>query len=212
MVKPTRPTVANLEMRRQWRSAMSRAHSRPVTDEKSGYAFKVDCEQVTRERRYIRAHGGLRGIAACLVVAYHLQFSDILLPIETATTFFKRGYLWVDLFFILSGFIISYTAWPAGPLLTRAELGQFLRHRVARIYPLHLFCLLYITAFLGAVALMQTVAGRPVMPGRWSAEGMISLSFELALLQAGELGTASPGTFHLGRSARKCSPTSCFQA
>jgi hypothetical protein len=43
----------------------------------------------------------LRGIAAMLVVFYHGTHTDFL-------GFFKFGYMGVDLFFVLSGFIILY--------------------------------------------------------------------------------------------------------
>jgi peptidoglycan/LPS O-acetylase OafA/YrhL len=56
----------------------------------------------------IRSHTGLRGIAALLVVFYHFHFAQPHLAFEDWTAFFERGYLMVDLFFVLSGFIISY--------------------------------------------------------------------------------------------------------
>lgn len=92
---------------------------------------------------YIRTHAALRGIAAFLVVAYHFQFgASHRLPVESTTAFFNRCYLLVDLFFILSGFIISYTR-DAGSLrvMSRGEARDFYVIRLARIYPLHVFCL-----------------------------------------------------------------------
>lgn len=67
-------------------------------------------DDVPSTPRHILSHTGLRGVAAILVVLYHAQFgAGHKLALKTTTTFFSRGYLWVDLFFILSGFIISYT-------------------------------------------------------------------------------------------------------
>ena len=111
-------------------------------------------------RREIKSHTGLRGFAALLVVAYHLQFGPgYKLQIETATAFFNRCYLMVDLFFLLSGFILCY--------VTNAELGitasqarTFLRDRVARIYPLHVFALVSLTAFTLLSAGLLAAAGR----------------------------------------------------
>ena len=108
--------------------------------------------------RYIRSHAALRGLAALAVVAYHLQFGAThRLAFETATPFFERGYLLVDLFFILSGFVISLTG--DADRTTRfdaRETYDFYVARLARVYPLHLFCLCYSAACaLGYTALVQ---------------------------------------------------------
>lgn len=103
-------------------------------------------------QRYITSHTSIRGVAALLVVLYHMQFGRTeYFAWESATTFFKRGYLWVDLFFILSGFVISYSA----RLDERAPYGwqqkrDFWFQRFARIYPLHLFALLTLLVVRGS--------------------------------------------------------------
>jgi peptidoglycan/LPS O-acetylase OafA/YrhL len=54
-----------------------------------------------------------------------------------------RGYLWVDLFFVLSGFVIALNykhLFAAG--FSRMAFATFLTRRVARIYPLYLVVLL----------------------------------------------------------------------
>jgi peptidoglycan/LPS O-acetylase OafA/YrhL len=107
------------------------------------------------------SHTGLRGIAALLVVAYHQQFAPgYRLPIETATSVFHRSYLMVDLFFILSGFIISYV-YHAERRLT--DVRGFLWARFARIYPLHVFALMILTGFtiLASALLVATGHERP---------------------------------------------------
>ena len=56
---------------------------------------------------------GLRGIAAMLVVLFHFRLAvdqtanDWLWPV--VGTFFDYGYLGVDIFFVISGFVISYS-------------------------------------------------------------------------------------------------------
>ena len=53
--------------------------------------------------RRMRALDGLRGMAAVLVVIYHADWPNQF----TALNLVKNGYLAVDLFFILSGLVIS---------------------------------------------------------------------------------------------------------
>ncbi len=89
----------------------------------------------------IRALTGLRGLAASLVAIYHF-IPTASLPDGPARTFIGRGYLWVDLFFVLSGFVIALNY---GPLfaggISREAFRLFVARRVARIYPLYVFIL-----------------------------------------------------------------------
>lgn len=141
------------------------------------------------EKRYIQSHCGLRGIAAALVVSYHLQFgANYLFHFESATPFFKRGYLWVDLFFILSGFIISFTTVTVDKKFTKNEIARFFRQRFARIYPLHLFCLLYLVSALGIIALLQNAIGSKVNDPHWTSDGAVSLLTEVLLIHAWGFG------------------------
>ncbi|TSH98165.1 acyltransferase [Verticiella sediminum] len=88
----------------------------------------------------IEALTGLRGIAAILVVLFH--YSGGFLPnldLAEHTRFVVKGYLWVDLFFLLSGFIMMHVHGAAfGQTLHAPVVKSFLVSRFARIYPLHL--------------------------------------------------------------------------
>jgi peptidoglycan/LPS O-acetylase OafA/YrhL len=89
--------------------------------------------------RYLPSLTPLRGIAALLVVMFHLtrQGAD-----PTVPGFFVRGYLGVDLFFILSGFVLTHVyvrEFLADP--SWRAVGGFLWTRVARLYPVHIFIL-----------------------------------------------------------------------
>ena len=78
---------------------------------------------------------GLRGIAAVWVLLFHIfKFQTIRIPV------IDQGYAGVDIFFLLSGFILSHVYMRSGPL-TAKEYFRFLGVRLARIYPLHLFTL-----------------------------------------------------------------------
>ncbi len=135
---------------------------------------------------YIRSHTSMRGVAALLVVAYHLQFgAQSYLPFESATPFFKRGYLWVDLFFILSGFIISYSARmderaPYG----WAQIKTFIVNRFARIYPLHVATLLIMVAVAIITRMIRLLAGKPVSLDILSPASILNFFEQLFLLNA----------------------------
>lgn len=94
----------------------------------------------------IKSHTALRGIAALLVVIFH--YRAILAPtinIDDYTSFFAKGYLWVDCFFMLSGFILCHV-YGTRPGHTRRESSEFFIARIARIYPLHLATLFSLAA------------------------------------------------------------------
>ncbi len=103
----------------------------------------------------LRALTGARGVAAWLVVLYHIRLSIAGLPASVVGVLAK-GYLAVDFFFLLSGFVI-WLAWherlrDGG----RGAIGRFWWKRVARVWPLHL-------AMLGlavAIALALAATGR----------------------------------------------------
>jgi len=81
-----------------------------------------------------------------LVVIYH--YREIIGPeFDRYTSFFEKGYLWVDCFFMLSGFILSYI-YGAGPSKSIEAAQRFFRARLARIYPLHIATLLGLVAFV----------------------------------------------------------------
>ncbi|MDB5563855.1 MAG: hypothetical protein JWP84_421 [Tardiphaga sp.] len=91
---------------------------------------------------------GLRIVAACAVVVLH--YSDYVKELPVGR--FMVDHVWhfnlfVDLFFVVSGFVIAsqYLAKVDSP----ASIGRFIWRRLARIYPLHLATL----AFYVAVAL-----------------------------------------------------------
>ena len=94
------------------------------------------------EKSEIRALTGVRGMAACLVAIYHFSPTADMArgPLRNVV---GRGYLWVDLFFVLSGFVIALNyghLFASG--FSRTAFTTFLTRRVARIYPLYLVVLL----------------------------------------------------------------------
>jgi len=122
---------------------------------------------------------GLRGIAALLVLFYHLRTpQNYELTFGPLDAFSKFGFLGVDMFFVLSGFILShvyYGMFAKG--FNRNELFEFGVARFARIYPLH-----FVTLFmmLGAYAIAQRTGVHPTEARGYSWEGVV---LSLLLLQ-----------------------------
>lgn len=73
---------------------------------------------------------GLRGVAAIIVVTFHLTE-----PLGTGhlDILVNHGYLAVDFFFLLSGFVIGYAYDDRWDKMT---MGVFLRHRIERLQPM----------------------------------------------------------------------------
>ncbi len=124
------------------------------------------------EAKSINPLTSLRFFAAMWVVAFHdwPNLASVRPPLVA------KGYLGVELFFVLSGFILSHVyldSFAAGGFRYR----DFLRARLARVYPLHLATLVGI----GALALLALAAGRVIDPNilSWS-----SLPANLLLVQA----------------------------
>ena len=119
-----------------------------------------------------RALTGLRGLAALLVLAHHVYlhldagFQTDVQPLHWGL---RKGYLGVDLFFVLSGFVMSMVY---GGQFLRIRPGAgwdylgFLVRRVARIWPLH--ALLVFVVLAGDWAL-----GRPPFSPRVVLENLL---------------------------------------
>ena len=105
--------------------------------------------------RHLPALNGLRGVAVLGVVAYHLQLG-----------WAKGGYLGVDLFFVLSGFLITtllLEEWVGGG---RIDLAAFWGRRARRLLP----ALFMVVAALALYLICEALFGGP------GANGLIDLS------------------------------------
>jgi Predicted acyltransferases len=120
----------------------------------------------------ISSHVGLRGVAALLVVFYHNYFLPNHLPFEDWNKFFARGYLMVDLFFILSGFIMLHVYKEIR--LNQDSYYDFFVKRLARIYPLHVVSLLGLLCAKILLFILYWIDGKSAeafwrVPGTWEA-------------------------------------------
>lgn len=103
---------------------------------------------MARQQRYA-ALDGLRGVAAILVVGHHLENSI------GAHAHFSRGYLAVDFFFALSGFVMA-SAYEER-LARGMAFREFAKTRLIRIYPL-----IFLGALVGAAVAMSLNPGRQI--------------------------------------------------
>ncbi|MBK8285440.1 MAG: acyltransferase [Ahniella sp.] len=86
---------------------------------------------------------GLRGLAALLVFGFHLHHLVAPMPV------FARGFLGVDVFFVLSGFLL---AWLAGQT-SAVDWRGFYRRRALRILPALYAQMLVLGVLVGAAGL-----------------------------------------------------------
>lgn len=112
-------------------------------------------------RGELRALTSARGIAAWLVVLYHIRGAIAGLP-TGVEAILAKGYLAVDFFFLLSGFVIWLTWHERLNHGGAAAIARFLQKRIARIWPLHAVML----AAAVALALLLRATGRsdPAFP------------------------------------------------
>ena len=111
----------------------------------------------TERAPYLTTLTPLRGIAALLVTLFHCnKFYRVFLP-PGYTQFLENSPLWVDFFFILSGFILFHVY---GRYFRRGVKGRLFKKyvgaRFARVYPLYVFGTLW--AFGCAVAIHSRVS------------------------------------------------------
>ncbi|MEO6411069.1 MAG: acyltransferase [Pedococcus sp.] len=85
----------------------------------------------------------MRVLAASWVVLFHYRLDiEALAPWTTpGDTFMQAGYLGVDLFFPLSGFILAYNYADVMGTFSRQSAVSFIRNRFARVWPVHFVAL-----------------------------------------------------------------------
>lgn len=88
-----------------------------------------------------RAVDTFRGLAAIMVILFHLQHLDLL----AGNMFITKSDIFVDFFFVLSGFVITHSNYDK--LTDLASIKPFAIKRFKRLYPLHLFTLLLVLLF-----------------------------------------------------------------
>jgi peptidoglycan/LPS O-acetylase OafA/YrhL len=83
-------------------------------------------------KEHFRVLDGLRGTAAITVVVYHL-WQPLIEAASPDALWLRHGYLAVDFFFCLSGYVIGYAY---DERYGRMSVGEFLRARFIRLHPM----------------------------------------------------------------------------
>ncbi len=126
---------------------------------------------------------GLRAVAVILVVVYHL-FGPALLP---------GGFLGVDVFFVISGFLITSLLLREIAATGGIRLGEFWRRRARRLLPALLVVLAVCTSIAGLI-------GGDILSGLgWQVLGALTFSYNWLAL-AGDTGYFAATTTELFRN------------
>ena len=138
------------------------ARKRPLTGtrgrDRIGAGSHGDSE--AQKPKEILALAGARAFPPLMVVLFHFSEGHHYSGVRLLDLLATRGYLWVEFFFVLSGFILTHVYGARlADLFTRRGYVAFLRARLIRLYPLHLFMLLVLAGDAGAA------------PARWPHAG-----------------------------------------
>jgi peptidoglycan/LPS O-acetylase OafA/YrhL len=127
----------------------------------------------------IKTLTGVRGFAALWVVLFHFQSGSFSFGIERAGPWIQHGFWGVDVFFVLSGFVLSLVYESKfSRKLTSTNYLHYLGLRLARIYPLHLLTL---AGAFTIYALSMTIGHRTAAAGHF---GQYDAIMNLTLLHA----------------------------
>jgi peptidoglycan/LPS O-acetylase OafA/YrhL len=142
----------------------------------------LDKKTIATGARRLRVLDALRGLAAISVVLFHFTsgYGNVVKPHTPRLTYtFNYGYLGVELFFVISGFVILMT------LEKSKSLVDFAVSRFARLYPPYIACgcitavFIYLVGFnpqhitakdgLIGLVMMSELTARPALdPSYWS--------------------------------------------
>ncbi len=118
--------------------------------------------------QFIPALTGYRAIAAWMIFVLHFfPFNNPLAP-EFLKSFIKEWHIGVDLFFVLSGFLITFRYFDQSPL----NLKKYLVNRIARIYPMYFL----VTLGVFLVFFLQN--------GTWNSEKTIEAILSFTMTKA----------------------------
>jgi peptidoglycan/LPS O-acetylase OafA/YrhL len=141
-----------------------------------------------KQRQFFSSLDSLRGIAALIVAIYHIRWMN---PFYN-WGLIRNGYLMVDFFFVLSGFIIFHSY--RHKILNGGNLGRFMWLRAGRLYPLHFVILITFLGIEGLKWIKEFVTGSIGETSAFSINNGSAFLTNLFLVQA--LGLHHSSTFN----------------
>lgn len=133
------------------------------------------------EKPHFHILDGLRGVAALLVVVFHVGEGFATSAVDQ---FLNHGYLAVDFFFVLSGFVVGY-AYDDRFKDKSLSLSGFFRRRLIRLHPM---------VMLGAVLGALSFALQGFV--KWDGTEVALWNVIVAMLLSMLMIPASPGAMH----------------
>jgi peptidoglycan/LPS O-acetylase OafA/YrhL len=137
----------------------------------------ISSASFTDSKPHYQILNGLRGVAAIMVIFYHIFEAFATSSMDQK---FNHGYLAVDFFFVLSGFVIGYAyddRWG------KMSVSNFFRRRLIRLQPM-----VIMGAFLGLITFL--IQGGETWGGTKAPFLMIAIAFVLHIF----LVPALPGS------------------
>jgi peptidoglycan/LPS O-acetylase OafA/YrhL len=119
-------------------------------------------------RAQLPALTGVRAVAAFLVLSLHAT-QNFPSSVSRSLPFVHSGHLGVDLFFILSGFIIAHVYLRKLVPLRAKPIGVFLWHRFIRLFPAHAAVLI---GLIVLVLLARAAGIQFTSPSGWDARDL----------------------------------------
>lgn len=144
-----------------------------------------------RSREFFIALESLRGLAALGVVLLHVAFAWTF-PLHDLGLI-RNSYLLVDLFFVLSGFVICHSY--GNRIETGRDAAKFVWVRLGRLYPLHLTFLFVFLGFEIAKYFGETYYGLTAHTKAFTSNNAFAFLSNVLLIQG--LGIQEKETFNL---------------
>ena len=143
---------------------------------------------LTAQKPHFAVLDGLRGVAALFVVIFH--FSEMVIY-DYSKLWIGHGFLAVDFFFCLSGFVMGYAY---DDRIAKAGLGKFLTARLIRLHPMVIF---------GAVFGLATFYANPfgITPGYSAARMALLFAASIFLIPYGAMPDRGRNLFGLNAPA-----------
>ncbi len=127
--------------------------------------------QAGNAKVHFRVLDSWRGVAALLVAIFHLNVFSAVYSLDLI----RNAYLFVDFFFVLSGFVITHSY--GARFRTLEDLGSFALRRLGRLWPLHatvLLALIIVESARAVSAARGTVFYNPPFTGTTSPHSILT--------------------------------------